>query len=560
MISQSENPKYKIALYVRNSDIKQDTLEGTVKNQEQRLREFVKLKNLSGDFGKVVGVYIDRSLSAKDMQRPALQRLMADVREGKVNLILASELSRISRNMMDFLSFWDLLKEYKCGFSSLRENVDTSNAAGEMVLRTIVNIAQFEREQTRERVLANTVARAKRGLYNGGTVPLGYRLVKDKPGYLDINPEEAEVVRTAFDAFLKFESLNATAKWLNKNNFRPNKIVRGGGQCVRQGQFHCSNLQRLLRNKTYIGLKRYKEGDVWKTAPALWKAVVEEEKFNRVQALMTENYEKKRKPFTDTRWPYTLSGLAYCIKCKSVMCGKSAHGRKRKYGYYEHSWASKRGSALVKGALKCDPHRVPAEKLEAAVNCIVEKLLYNESFARGIIEEAHKAQGDDPSQKELVRLKKLVTGLGGHEKALVARVAELPPNVSAAAFYKQLEEVQTAKEKAEASILELEQGRCMVNKTPAAFKDYRSFLGLARKTFEQESGAEERSKLFKRLIHRIEIGTDRVRVHLYASDDVIRGSLGGEKSPPRLPFVVWGEKKFKNSGSTILTVGARRGT
>ena len=55
--------------------------------------------------------------------------------------------------MRDFLSFWDLLKEHKCGFSSLRENVDTSNAAGEMVLRTIVNIAQFEREQTRERIL-----------------------------------------------------------------------------------------------------------------------------------------------------------------------------------------------------------------------------------------------------------------------------------------------------------------------------------------------------------------------------------------------------------------------
>ena len=141
----SNNQNYQIALYIRNSDQKQDTEEGTVKNQEQRLREFVKLKNLSGNFGKVVGIYTDRSLSGKNMRRPAVQRLMGDVESGKVNLILMSELSRISRNMRDFLQFWDFLKGHKCGLLSLRENIDTSNAAGEMVLRTIINIAQFEK-------------------------------------------------------------------------------------------------------------------------------------------------------------------------------------------------------------------------------------------------------------------------------------------------------------------------------------------------------------------------------------------------------------------------------
>ena len=178
----STNQNYRIALYIRNSDQKQDTEEGTVKNQEQRLREFVKLKNLSGNFGKVAGIYTDRSISGKNMQRPAVQQLMGDVESGKVNLILMSELSRISRNMRDFLQFWDFLKDYKCGLLSLRENIDTSNAAGEMVLRTIINIAQFEREQTRERIVANNRVRSKRGLSNGGPLPLGYKLIKDKTG------------------------------------------------------------------------------------------------------------------------------------------------------------------------------------------------------------------------------------------------------------------------------------------------------------------------------------------------------------------------------------------
>ena len=194
MITQDPNPSYKIALYVRNSDVKQDTKEGTIKNQEQRLREFVQLRNLSGNFGTIVKIYTDRSLSGKNMNRPALQNLMSDVAENNINLVLVTELSRISRDMRDFLSFWDLLKDRKCGFSSLRENLDTSNAAGEMVLRTIVNIAQFEREQTSERITANTKARSKRGLYNGGSVPMGYKIIPDKPGYLAVDVEQAKVV------------------------------------------------------------------------------------------------------------------------------------------------------------------------------------------------------------------------------------------------------------------------------------------------------------------------------------------------------------------------------
>ena len=548
MITVNANPNYKISLYVRNSDIKQDTVEGTIKNQEQRLKEFVKLKNLSGDFGKVMGVYIDRSLSGKNMQRPALQRLMGDVREEKTNLILVSELSRISRNMRDFLSFWDLLKEYKCGFSSLRENVDTSNAAGEMVLRTIVNIAQFEREQTRERVIANTLARSKRGLYNGGTVPLGYQLAEDRPGYLEINQEEAELVRMAFDAFLRFESLNATAKWLNENNFRPPKIVRGGGQCVRQCQFHCGSLHYLLRNKAYKGVRSYKDGDTLKEAPAVWRAIVEVEKFDRVQEIMGENYSKRRKPFTDTRWPYTLSGLTYCLTCKDVICGKSAHGRTKKYGYYEHTWASKRGASLVKESLKCDPHRVPAEKLETAVNAAVEKLFYDKSFALSIIGEAHKAQENNSNHKELARIKKLITGLRGHEDALIARVAELPISVSATPFYRRLEQVQTAKEKAEDSVLEIEQGLFDERRIPAGIEDYQSFLRLVGKVFKSESVAEGRSKLFKRLIHKIEIGTDRVKIHFNVSKSAISGVLGGKKMPSS-------QKNLQNNGSRALTIG-----
>ena len=290
----SANQNYRIALYIRNSDQKQDTEEGTVKNQEQRLREFIKLKNLSGNFGKVVGIYTDRSISGKNMQRPAVQQLMDDVERGKVNLILMSELSRISRNMRDFLQFWDFLKDYKCGLLSLRENIDTSNAAGEMVLRTIINIAQFEREQTRERIVANNRVRSKRGLSNGGPLPLGYKLIKDKPGYLEVDAENAKIVKKAFDAFLKIGTLNATARWLNQNGVSMPQRRAGGGNRKRSSIFFFDNLHKLLHNKAYKGVKAYWEDGEEKEAKAVWKAIIPPEKFDRVQELLNKNHRRKK--------------------------------------------------------------------------------------------------------------------------------------------------------------------------------------------------------------------------------------------------------------------------
>ena len=173
---------YKIGLYVRNSSIGQDTPEGTIKNQEERLRQYVELRNSSGRFGEIVQVYIDRSLSAKDMNRPAVQEMLRDIAKGKIDMVAVSELSRITRSVRDFGEVWELLKESKCGFLSLRENVDTSSAAGEMVMYMLANIAQFERKQTGERVAANLRIRSSRGLYNGGPSLLDTKESRERPG------------------------------------------------------------------------------------------------------------------------------------------------------------------------------------------------------------------------------------------------------------------------------------------------------------------------------------------------------------------------------------------
>ena len=284
---------------------------------------------------------------------------------------------------------------------------------------------------------------------------------------------------------------------------------------------------------------------------AVWEAIISPEKFDKVQEILSKNHRTK-KPFTNDRWPYTLSGLTYCLKCKGVLCGKSAHGRYRKYGYYEHSWASKRGSALVKNFLKCDPHRVPAEKLEALIDNNVRELLTNEDFARNIIEKAHRIHKDNSAHKELSRFKKMVSGYESHEGALTARLAELPQDISAAPIYKQLREIQQVKEKVEKDILEIE-GSCSRRDEPAALEDYQAFLAMVKKALAEDSTKEWRSKLIGQIIGKIEVGTDKVKIHWRVGQRWIKMGFEGKKKPSDPIFL-------KKNGSRTLQNGWGGGT
>ena len=104
--------------------------EGSIKNQEQRLRQQVELKNQEGFFGDVERVYIDRAKSGKDTNRPELQRMLRAIRSGDIDFVMATELSRISRSIKDFSNIWELMQDHGCGFYSLRESFDSSSAAG----------------------------------------------------------------------------------------------------------------------------------------------------------------------------------------------------------------------------------------------------------------------------------------------------------------------------------------------------------------------------------------------------------------------------------------------
>ncbi len=552
MAEKLKTQNFKIALYIRVSTEEQaENPEGSIRNQEDRLREAIVYKNRSGSFGEIKGVFIDPGISAKDMRRPKLQELLRAIKAGEINLVMVTELSRLSRNTRDFIQMWDMMRAHGCRFQSLREDFDTTNAAGELVLFQLMNLAQFERRQTSERVEANIAARAARGLYNGGVVPVGYKTIPDKPGYLVVDDRMAETVKAAFSAFLKEGCLSHAAKWLNDQGYAIRRTSEGGGSFARLGHFTVDNLQGILRNKAYIGIKAYHVRGEVKEAKAIWPAIINEATFIRVGRLLDKN-RHRLKPWKKGRMPYILSGIVHCQKCSSHMPGKSDTGNGGKVGYYEHAWATKRDSTLSKKIFRCEPHRVPAKKLEPLVWDKLKSLLTNESFMRDILNRVRKHHEANPTRKEQERLRSKISGLVSQLDGLAERIAELPKEVSAAPLYKQMQRLENLKKEHEEGLLHLTQGGASAKDRLVGLDTFKTFASYYKRFLREDASVPERKQIVQKFIRKIEVSTENVRVYFIVDQDHYNQGPADGAGPCGLSRPDF----LKNVGSNTLTIGA----
>src|SRR5439155_244738 len=167
----ADQPK-RVGLVVRVSTDRQAANdEGSLKTQLQRLRTHLDYKQASGENWTEVAVYELRAISGKhSLQSAELQRLMADIRAGRVNTVCCTALDRVSRSVRDFLEFIAFLAEQDVEFVCLKQQVDTTSPHGKLLLTMLIALAQFEREMTSERTRDAVAARSERGLWNGGRI------------------------------------------------------------------------------------------------------------------------------------------------------------------------------------------------------------------------------------------------------------------------------------------------------------------------------------------------------------------------------------------------------
>jgi site-specific DNA recombinase len=528
---KSKKSAYKIGLYVRVSTEEQaQNPEGSIKSQEQRLRHYIDFKNAEQNFGEVKDVFVDRAKSGKDTNRVQLQRMLKAVASRDIDMIMVTELSRLSRSIRDFSEIWDLMKLHDCGFLCLREQFDTTTAAGEMVLFTIANISQFERKQVSERVSANFLARARRGLWNGGSCPYGYQQNQDRKGYLLINEEEAKIVRIAFDAYLEEGGLAKACKSLNGRGHRMARVRVGSGGTPRHGYFTVDNLQAMLRNKSYIVQRVYQEEGESKVTKASWDPIVSEQLFNRVQNLLAKNYEDAVKLSTDgRRYPYILSNITYCGQCQRKLCGKSAHGAGGKVSYYEHSWATRRKSVSMDVEQKCQPYRIQAKIIEPLIWKDIEQVLSDEKMATHLIESAKNIHRTNGSVVESENLRQKLSGIEHQLDSLSDHLSRLPKDVPAQPIFKQMTKLDETKQALQAQLERLLNADGSPNE-PASIKDYKAFQE-AIKAFVGSGilSPDDKSKVVKALVKKIEVWRDSVTIHYAVGADHVKCVPKGSK-------------------------------
>lgn len=366
---------HKIGAYVRVSTEEQaQVMDGSLESQQHRLKGFLDSKNLQEkNWGKIVETYIDDGFSAKDTRRPAYQRMLRDIRSGKIDLILVTDLSRLSRNIADFCGLLEELESHRAKFLSVKEQFDTSTPVGEMMIYNMINLAQFERKQTSERVSMNFHSRALRGLLNGGNGLLGFDKDPENPGKLVVNKEEAPGAREIFSLYLETGSLQTTANRLNGTSIRP-KVGKGRkNRHAAEGRWTVEAVKNLLTNYAYVGKREVnkhrkhepqetlKPWQRYQIVKASWPGIVTEKDFSAVQRLIEENWKKERSRFAKgERRFFVLSGVLRCGDCGRALIGQTSHGKHRPHRYYGHKM-------VVGDPIQCKVKRLRAEEVEEAV-------------------------------------------------------------------------------------------------------------------------------------------------------------------------------------------------
>lgn len=317
--------------------------------------------------------YDDGGISGGTLERPALQRLLADIDAGRVTMVVVYKIDRLTRALADFAKIVDRFDAAGCSFVSVTQAFNTSTSMGRLTLNVLLSFAQFEREVTAERIRDKIAASKKKGLWMGGMVPLGYDSDPD-PNVrgLVVNSAEAISVGTVFGLYdrlgcLRLVEMEAARRGIrSKRHIFASGKTRGGARLTR-GMIH-----HLLTNPIYLGQIRHKD-KIW---PGQHAAIVAQDLWDRVQAKLQLASARKRGA------PATMDGQTLC-DTGSVLVGKFRdetgdrltpshtlrHGRRLRY-YVSNRLLSGKVKAATTDT-DASGWRLPAQAFEQAIIDIV---------------------------------------------------------------------------------------------------------------------------------------------------------------------------------------------
>ena len=269
--------------------------------------------------------YDDGGISGGTMVRPALQRLLDEVRAGRVDIIVVYKVDRLTRALSDFAKMVDLFDEHEVSFVSVTQQFNTTTSMGRLTLNVLLSFAQFEREVTAERIRDKIAASKKKGMWMGGLVPLGYDAVDKK---LVINQVEAETVRWLFQTYSDLGNVRCLKRATVAKGLKSKSRTARNGEPIPGSPFSRGQLYHILKNPVYIGKIRHKD-EIFK---GLHSAIIEKALWEAVQQMLDGNAGKRKsdRNISSDSW---LNGLLYDDQDRRFSPSHTSK-KGRRYRYY----------------------------------------------------------------------------------------------------------------------------------------------------------------------------------------------------------------------------------
>jgi DNA invertase Pin-like site-specific DNA recombinase len=330
-------------------------------------------------------LYDDGGFSGGTLDRPALQRLLSDITEGRVDVVVVYKIDRLTRSLFDFAKIVEAFEAKGVSFVSITQQFNTSTSMGRLTLNVLLSFAQFERELAGERIRDKIAASKKKGMWMGGLPPLGYD-VKDRK--LRVNEEEARTVFHIFRRYTELRSVRALKTELEEAGIRSKRRVLADGTHYGGQKLSRGALYLMLQNRIYRSEITHK-GNAY---PGEHPAIIDQALWDQVQTTVAEN-RVDRETGSYAKQPSLLAGLAF-DETGERLTPSHAVKKGMRYRYYVSR------SLIIETAKDhANGRRIPAGNLESLVINRLRAFLTDQG---AILDAVRNEHPDGTQQKRLI--------------------------------------------------------------------------------------------------------------------------------------------------------------
>ena len=385
----NEMKKKRIGAYIRVSTERQ--VEGySIDGQITQIEQFCQFNGYD-----LVDIYADRGISGKSMNRPALQRMLQDAKNGKLDCVIVYKINRLARNTSNLLTIVEELHRQNVEFFSLSERMEVKNSTGKLLLNILASFSEFERNTILENIYTGQHQRALEGYYQGN-LPLGYNNIPDNKKELMINQHEANIVKYIFESYSKGHGYRKIANALNHKGY----VTKKGNP------FSISAVTYILSNPFYIGKIQFAKYKDWNDkrrkglndkpviAEGKHTPIISQDLWDKVQA---RKKQVSKKPQVHGKGTNLLTGIIFCEKCGAAYAASNTtntlkDGTKKRIRYYSCSNFRNKGSKV------CSANSVRADVIEKYVMDQILEIVKSDKVLKQVVERVNQENQVDVAE------------------------------------------------------------------------------------------------------------------------------------------------------------------